>query len=1469
MAAIIVALLVLDAPRSAMADGPLRPAWPIDVYNVDDQASAIEWRDGWHNTAEATRERWQEQLQGVDPRGDRWDVRMVYLAHRLAERFPAQRERKLEAFRDAVDRLERIDERRRGEANSANTWRWRIVQTFADEPAVVHEALADLLRNTTGGWQWREWVRLAAGHLDERRAAGAAVPDELEAALLRRMADVLASEGRHAEASLHIARLGQLEADPWRYALHVATQLRNRDQPWVTHRYHRQVLDRLPADHPEREGVAATLAGIPALDEVDVMVNLPGSGLTVAQHRELWETADLSSAETVRRLLQSLPNNNGLAKDGVDRVTTVWPVVFAVMADQPAAVRTVVQQAQQAEAERLADRAAAEDDPVLSAMKLFRAAPWAVLSHQSMLAAAEIEWRHGGAALAERLLRDVQRYSPDEALRSRAAEALATLRSMADATPPPTEATPQDVAWQWLKRPAMALWPETFFRGAPRPIQTAMETMPSRLVTAADEGATLLAGPEGILCYDSAAGTLRWARTPTWSSASPDHEPISRDELPAFGRFEPSVDTGVVYSRWGLDPHRRFPTDLVALSLDDGSVRWSTQGDAAWKAWVPVNDPVVAGGRLYVLTAAYTGEQRQVMRDIAVHCLDAATGETIWHRTLGHGNPNFHYRLSLGWHIDIQINPATYGHRLLVHKGAIYCQTNMGLLARLDARDGQLEWVRRYERSDRGSWRRLFKRLGSHPVVVDDVILFAPRDGMGVTAVDRETGALRWFEPLLPAEQMTPLNDRHVILAEGASLACINSDDGTVRWALTFDSDIRGRAHLLGAQVWLATAEGVKVIDPTTGQLVQHHEADLTDAFDITPLERGRVGVVGHGPEAFAGDHQFEPAPHMGLLTGDPEPTWHSAGVLRRAVPRLWSSDESNATGSLVVLSDGLIERLSDTEPGEVQWTRRLRPGMLGRLWHEDTLVLIYADEVIGIDADTGQRKWDIFRTDFEVHVWHNLGSYLLLQNSDDFPRYGHLAVIDLQTGQPLWQRHLRTTFFDFAQQVRPVFNDGLLHLIMFSVRPYEGPGQTTHVRLDPETGLLRQIDRISLGEQTGLIREAETDGRALWTRRFNPVRLLRYVPGDEPQQTRFAASDAFDDVRPHRVQWLDHAPWRLLRHPEQGTLIYHANKPATVHFRDRNHLLRLVHPYYFEADDGRVQRFDLLDGAFDAEPVTYQLTPPANGHDDVQATAAHRVDDQLQIVSGIERPRHRGPAYLQIDRFNFQTGEAVAHQQLPGVYPWHVEAGTMVHLRDDALFVATPEAVSLYRKTGSSPSRLRRKSSAFEGLRIKRMDDRLIIRLRQPAHAATPLRGEGGFLAGTALELAIDSGDAAHRWILGIDPAGRLIWRSHTDASVPDGALGIARHDPHDQTFDIRLELPLDAVTHRDGENSILCFAVRWHEDAGVQRLRPAIGPTVGGGVTNWSVHSGGFRRIVLPASGGVLPELDGRGRTHDGSEN
>jgi outer membrane protein assembly factor BamB len=184
----------------------------------------------------------------------------------------------------------------------------------------------------------------------------------------------------------------------------------------------------------------------------------------------------------------------------------------------------------------------------------------------------------------------------------------------------------------------------------------------------------------------------------------------------------------------------------------------------AWKASVGVgfSSVVVAQGRLYTMG-------HEDGKDI-VHCLDAATGKSLWtHRypaalgnTLFEGGPT---------------STPTFAD------GALYTLSRWGNLFCLDAANGQVRWSRDIVKEQQArlpGWG-----FAGSPLVHGKLLLL--NVGKAGMALEKDTGKLVWSSADEEAGYTTPVpfqrgGDGFVLVSSGSAFSAVNAQTGKPLW---------------------------------------------------------------------------------------------------------------------------------------------------------------------------------------------------------------------------------------------------------------------------------------------------------------------------------------------------------------------------------------------------------------------------------------------------------------------------------------------------------------------------------------------------------------------------------------------------------------------------------------------------------------------------------------------------------------
>jgi outer membrane protein assembly factor BamB len=238
------------------------------------------------------------------------------------------------------------------------------------------------------------------------------------------------------------------------------------------------------------------------------------------------------------------------------------------------------------------------------------------------------------------------------------------------------------------------------------------------------------------------------------------------------------------------------------------------QGSLVWRIEPPDDKWAFEGSPLCDGDNVYVGMRRSDVRPQAhVACFDADNGKLKWRRmvssaeTPGQGQSN-----------EITSNLLTLdGQRL-------YYNSNLGAVAALNTRRGQIEWLTIYPRAKAGdlSERATHFYRDLTPCVYDHGKLFvAPADAPPLWALDAATGLLYWkFEPV---EDDSPIHLLGVaggnLWASGDKLWWINVTTGKrAYWPEGAEPKSFGRGALVGNKVYWPTAERIHVFDQRSGQ---------------------------------------------------------------------------------------------------------------------------------------------------------------------------------------------------------------------------------------------------------------------------------------------------------------------------------------------------------------------------------------------------------------------------------------------------------------------------------------------------------------------------------------------------------------------------------------------------------------------------------------------------------------------------
>ncbi len=1440
---------------------------PIDTHWPEDRSIPIEWKEDWEKTYKANMERWEKEVARATRQGNLRDLRLrlrrVRLLEALIQRYPQETDRRIEARSTIADDLVRAGFRGR-----SNYVLKQLIDEFPGRPLVAAAACKRILEATP--WEHpdeteegRAWVAYAASRLLALAQVGA-VPGDHGAVTLARRAMVMAdrSEGRLVEAAELLDSMKGEKHAYWRSLVEadlLASLGRGEEALRRYTELYRQTEDR------ELKARISRLSN----SVFEIRPTFPGRlGLEVR-----WEMLeDVAVAEAATRLaglLAADSEGSTLVPWGEARHRSLWAAVDAHLVGQPEAARLLLRQIGGEEAGR-ALRAARRAGDAEALLAVYRRSPWSAAGTEALLDYGERELRQGHGGLAARSFRDVLAHAADAESRARAQVglwlSLAPRRAALEAA---FEGIAPEAPYPWLGRPTPARvirerllgdpaadgaaeapalaalvrrpvrmppaspWPrETLDPNAPKEVLAALDDLSADLQL--DGRLVLVSGPNVLCAYRDDLAHPAWTRTSSLLHGRQGVE--SRPDAATVilpGVFRPAIVDGRVVTRWGLEPSRGLLGSVAAFDAASGAMLWSTAGDPDWEGSWPLGDPAVADGRVYVLAAPATHLRVLPVLSVSLACMELADGRLLWRRKLASHNYTLPCSRESGFyerHFDL----VHHGNAVTVADGAVYCSTNMGFVARCDARDGVVEWTRSYPRVQiGGNALRLVRRRGGRPLVANDLAVFAPRDYPGVFALDRRTGEPRWDNAFAPSAYPVGLTADAALFGDDDHVAALDLASGRTRWYRRFEEGILGRPVVAGDAVYVGTASQLHRIAAATGQTLERTEWGAQGAMQAFAL-RGRE-LVGLTEQSAGAQRQAAGTPLNPRAPGGAQPLrlpMRRSWSLLRANPRLVvPPPEAQLRGRLFLLSEDALECVEMTARGAVVWRRLLALGFKALAWAPKTLLFIYPRRAVAVDAETGTLRWE--RTmGFPIRRWQVAGPHLVLRAYERSHRGRRTAAIEIASGKLLWDRSFRGLGYDnnYNDHLPYTAWDGRqLHLIGRLALEEKG---CYDVVCRPADGHIEAVRRILPRESelpAPLVVEG-TQGFYLSKQRQlhefalgggNPRRYNANLRDLDPRYLR-----SFELVGPwlriHEVKDDRKQTVWILRRGDPGYEL-RRNRPGTLR-GDRlyeitgDHTLTVIH----------------LPSRREERTFT---TPPTRGFFS-RILDFYEIGNTLLVVSGLDAGEawRRRPARLRVDTFERSTGRHLGGQVLHDVAYWkfvvtrdwrsYPTYQTETAWHDGVLFVTdfhglhaftatAPDDPSLERPVhvayrasqpivadgaldewqGQEPVVLKAPGRPDGRLLVAHDGEQLYLAVACHDADARPRLGQGDYGAGDWLEVGVTVGERSSRFGMGIDAQGRVTWQRVGTARFPEGLEGQVGGDPASRQRIYELAAPLRSL--------------------------------------------------------------------------
>ena len=387
------------------------------------------------------------------------------------------------------------------------------------------------------------------------------------------------------------------------------------------------------------------------------------------------------------------------------------------------------------------------------------------------------------------------------------------------AAPGPDLAGPVDPAWQFR-------FAESIEAGMAPVELNQWETngLSAAVPAVTIEGTTLFANYLGhILALDLNSGKLLWRTASFHNLELQAQQPAAQMLDP--GRFAIVADGEHVWTliRDLKDQNFAAPYQLICRRSDNGEIIWQSKDLPDYAPYDLVGLPLLAVGKLFVAvkTGANPQQPQQGQPQQLLLAIQPHDGKVLWKTEVGTFRQGAQFRM-FSYSRDPSPQP-----RLVARAGAVYLDTHVGVLARLDTDSGTLDWGYAYKTDPYRSMHRFMfyyepqepQATASQPLPAGDAFLVKGAQSGRLYAVDANRMKVLWERPITKASRLLGADDRSVYLG-GAELSALDLRTRKLQWATRVpNGSMEGHVLVRTDGLWQLTPRGIYEIDPRSGEV--------------------------------------------------------------------------------------------------------------------------------------------------------------------------------------------------------------------------------------------------------------------------------------------------------------------------------------------------------------------------------------------------------------------------------------------------------------------------------------------------------------------------------------------------------------------------------------------------------------------------------------------------------------------------
>jgi outer membrane protein assembly factor BamB len=385
----------------------------------------------------------------------------------------------------------------------------------------------------------------------------------------------------------------------------------------------------------------------------------------------------------------------------------------------------------------------------------------------------------------------------------------------------------------------LAQWERASFSGA----------VPSVAV----EGPSLFANYLGhVFAVDLASGKMLWRSASFHNLEQATMQ--GQSDMIDVKRFAVLAATGRVWTlgRDVKDPNYQAEFRLDCRRAEGGDVIWRSSDLADYSGMDFIGPPILARGTLFIAgkssgatNSGQDGQPRQYVLAIRPH-----DGKLLWKTEVGilrEGDRSY-------WYYGPR--ESTPQPQLLYRAGSIYVDTHLGVLARLDAESGAVDWGYAYPTDPVQSSSRFIiffddmpstesSTAASAPLQLGDAVLIKGAKSDRICAIDPDRMKLAWERPIAKSARFVGVDETAIYLG-GPELGALDLKTRSLRWTVPIPGGSHdGRLLVRPDGLWQLTPRGIFEIDPQTGRVRRIFRGQDTgaDGGDLILTDRWLIAI--------------------------------------------------------------------------------------------------------------------------------------------------------------------------------------------------------------------------------------------------------------------------------------------------------------------------------------------------------------------------------------------------------------------------------------------------------------------------------------------------------------------------------------------------------------------------------------------------------------------------------------------------